>query len=213
MLPWKSAFIEYFKPGAELAQAIDIAIKRQGGISILFLKNHGIVIGGDSIPEVRSILGDVLTACHIMHVPKIVEVLPILPKVPLEARGRYRAIEDIDVQQLAQNSVLFNRLHSDWVLYPDHVVFLSTKAFVCPSWEDFFSRKNGDQIFPELIFIENEGVFVAPNFNLAKTAQLRCYYDLISRVSNETALDPLNELEIAELLNWDAEKLRQKMSV
>ena len=81
------------------------------------------------------------------------------------------------------------------------------------NWDNFFSQHDGDQIFPELIFIKNDGVFIAPSFNLAKTAQLRCFYDVISRVSNEAALDPLNELEIAELLNWDAEKLRQKMSV
>lgn len=208
-LPWKSAFIEYFKPGAELAQAIDIAIKMQDGISILFLKNHGIVIGGDSIQEVYSILGAVLTACHNMQVS---EVVKFIPKLPVEAIGRYRAIEDIDVQQLAKNSILFNHLHSNWVLYPDHVVFLSPKAFVYPSWEDFFSRQISNQTFPELIFIENEGVFVAPNFNRTKTAQLRCYYDVISRVFTRATLNPLNESEIAELLNWDAEKLRQNMS-
>ena len=212
-LPWKSAFIEYFKPGAELAQAICNVMKVQDGIRVLFLKNHGIVIGGDSILEVRSILEGVLKACSIIHAPELVKVRPTFPKVPVEAGEIYRAIEDIDVQQLAQNSVLFNHLHSDWVLYPDHVVFFGPKAFSYKSWEDCFSQHNGDQIFPELIFIENEGVFVAPYFNRAKTAQLRCYYDVISRVLNETALNPLNELEIAELLNWDAEKLRQKMSV
>lgn len=211
-LPWKSTFIEYFKPGAELAQAIDIAIKMQDGISILFLENHGIVIGGDSIQEVHSILGAVLMACHNMQVSEVVNFIPKIPKLPIEAKGKYRAIEDIDVQQLAQNSILFNQLHSNWVLYPDHAVFLSPKAFVYPSWEVFFSREISDQTFPELIFIENEGVFVAPNFNRTKIAQLRCYYDVISRVSTKATLNPLNELEIAELLNWDAEKLRQKMS-
>lgn len=211
-LPWKSAFIEYFKPGAELAQAVDIALKMQSGIRILFLKNHGIVIGGASILEVNSILENVLKACSVMHAFELVKVPLKLPKVPVEAKGIYKAIEDIDVQQLAQNSKLFNRLNSDWALYPDHVVFLSSKAFVYKSWEDFFSQHNLDQIFPELVFIENEGVFVAPSFNRAKTAQLRCYYDVISRVLDETALNPLNELEIAKLLNWDAEKLRQKMS-
>lgn len=212
-LPWKSAFIEYYKPGAELALAICNVMKVQNGIRVLFLKNHGIVIGGDSILEVRSILESVLKACPIIHAPELVKVTPTFPKVPVEAVEIYRAIEDIDVQQLAQNSVLFNHLHSDWVLYPDHVVFLGPKAFSYKSWEDFFSQHNGDQIFPELIFIKNDGVFIVPSFNLAKTAQLRCFYDVISRVSNEAALDPLNELEIAELLNWDAEKLRQKMSV
>ena len=212
-LPWKSAFIEYVKPGAELAQAIAHALKMQDGIRVLFLKNHGIVIGGDSILEVRSILGDVLKACPIMHAPEVVEVPPKLPKVPAEARERYRAIEDIDIQQLAQNSILFNHLYSDWVLYPDHVVFLGSKAFAYESWEDFFSLCNLLQDYPDVIFIENEGVFAMLNFSLAKTVQLRCYYDVISRVLNKTALNPLNELEITKLLNWDSEKLRQKMSV
>jgi len=212
-LPWKSAFIEYFKPGAELAQAIDIAMEMQDGIRVLFLKNHGIVIGGDSILEVRSILEDVLKACPIMHAPEFVKVPPKLSKVPVEAREIYRAVEDVDVQQLAQNSMLFNHLHSDWVLYPDHVVFLGSKAFAYESWEDFFGHHNLLQAYPDLIFIENEGVFTRPNFSLARTVQLRCYYDVISRVLDHAALNPLNELEIGELLNWDAEKLRQMMSV
>ena len=212
-LPWKSAFIEYFKPGAELAQAIDIAMKMQGGIRVLFLKNHGIVIGGDSILEVRSILRDVLRTCHTTLSPELAKFPSKVTEVPVRVKGVYRAFEDIEVQQLAQNPSLFSRLKSDWVLYPDHVVFLGVKAFTYNSWDNFFSQHDRDQIFPELIFIKNDGVFIASSFNLAKTAQLRCFYDVISRVSNEAALDPLNELEIAELLNWDAEKLRQKMSV
>jgi rhamnose utilization protein RhaD (predicted bifunctional aldolase and dehydrogenase) len=212
-LHWKSVFIEYFKPGAELAQAIDIAMKMQGGIRVLFLKNHGIVIGGDSILEVRSILRDVLRTCHTTLSPELAKFPSKVTEAPVRVKGVYRAFEDIEVQQLAQNPSLFSRLKSDWVLYPDHVVFLGVKAFTYNSWDNFFSQHDGDQIFPELIFIKNDGVFIAPSFNLAKTAQLRCFYDVISRVSNEAALDPLNELEIAELLNWDAEKLRQKMSV
>jgi rhamnose utilization protein RhaD (predicted bifunctional aldolase and dehydrogenase) len=212
-LPWQSVFIEYFKPGVELAQAVCIAMEMQGEINVLFLQNHGVVIGGDSILEVRSILEAVLKACHIMQAPELVKVATKLPKVPVEAGKMYGAIKDIDVQQLAQNSILFNHLHSDWVLYPDHVVFLGSKAFVYESWKYFFSHDNLSQACPDLIFIENEGVFARNNFSLAKIIQLRCYYDVISRVLNEGELNPLNELEIAKLLNWDAEKLRQKMSV
>lgn len=212
-LHWKSVFIEYFKPGAELAQAIDIAVKMQDGIRVLFLKNHGIVIGGDSILEVRSILEDMLKACPTTLSHELAKFPSKVTEVPVRVKGVYRAFEDIEVQRLAQNPSLFSRLKSDWVLYPDHVVFLGVKAFTYNNWDNFFSQHDGDQIFPELIFIKNDGVFIAPSFNLAKTAQLRCFYDVISRVSNEAALDPLNELEIAELLNWDAEKLRQKMSV
>ena len=212
-LPWKSAFIEYFKPGAELAQAIDIAMKMQDGIRILFLKNHGIVIGGDSIPEVRSILEDVLKACPTTSSPELAKFPSRMPEVPVRAKGVYRAFEDIEVQQLAQNPSLFNRLKSDWVLYPDHVVFLGAKAFIYKGWENFFYQHNVGQILPDLIFIGNEGVFVAPNLNYAKTVQLRCFYDVISRVVATEKLNPLQESEILVLLNWDAERLRQEASI
>ena len=65
---------------------------------------------------------------------------------------------------------------------------------------------------PELVFIENTGVFVRPEFNQAKAVQLRCYYDVISRVAADANLDPLSQSAIDELLNWDAEKLRQQMA-
>ena len=68
-LPWGSMFIEYFKPGSELAKVIAGEMKNKGEISILFLQNHGIVVGGDSIIEVRSILDEVLKifASSIQH--------------------------------------------------------------------------------------------------------------------------------------------------
>ena len=96
------------------------------------------------------------------------------------------------------------------MLFPDHAVFLGAKAFIYSSWEEFLA-KHADN-FPELIFIENIGVFVRPDFNRAKGAQLRCYYDVISRVMPNASLDPLDEAAVHALLNWDAEKLRQQMS-
>jgi rhamnose utilization protein RhaD (predicted bifunctional aldolase and dehydrogenase) len=212
-LAWGSAFIEYFKPGAELAQAIDAAMKMKGGIHILFLKNHGIVIGGDSIQEVCSILKEVLDACPTKLSPVLELFSPEMPEVPAAVKEVYQPFDDIGVQQLAQNPSLYSRLHFDWALYPDHVVFLGPKAFTYKSWEYFFSQHKGDEIFPELIYIENVGVFVAPNFNRAKTVQLRCYYDVISRVLGTTMLNPLTESDITTLLNWDAEKLRQEISI
>jgi hypothetical protein len=53
---------------------------------------------------------------------------------------------------------------------------------------------------------------VRPEFNQAKAVQLRCYYDVISRVAADANLDPLSQSAIDELLNWDAEKLRQQMA-
>jgi rhamnose utilization protein RhaD (predicted bifunctional aldolase and dehydrogenase) len=95
-------------------------------------------------------------------------------------------------------------------LFPDHAVFLGPKANTYPSWNDFENHTAEEE--PELIFIENAGVFVKPDFSMAKTAQLRCYFDVISRVSSDARLEPLSESAVHALLNWDAEKLRQQMS-
>ena len=63
---------------------------------------------------------------------------------------------------------------------------------------------------PDLLFIKDIGVYVAPNFNLAKEAQLRCYYDVISRIKNNQDLSILSNECINELLDWDLEKYRIK---
>lgn len=212
-LTWKSAFIEYFKPGSELAQAIDIVIKKEKGIRILFLRNHGIVLGGDSIREIHSMLESVLKACSAMLTSVPSESVGRLPDIPPRAVGKYQLFNDIGVQQLAQNVLFFDLLKSNWALYPDHVVFLGSRPFTYVSWEEFFMPHNGEQPSPDLIFIKSEGVFITKNFNLAKTAQLHCYYDVISRVVSATALNPLTESDIGTLLNWDAEKLRQRIAV
>ena len=102
------------------------------------------------------------------------------------------------------------------IAHADHTdllaVFLGKEAFIYPSWESFVSAADSQAQLPELIFIENTGVFVKPNFNLAKMAQLRCYFDVISRVGPTAQLDPLSDNEVSALLNWDAEKLRQQMA-
>lgn len=203
-----SIFVDYHKPGPELAQAIDRAIKgkkNHSSANVVLLKNHGIVIGADSIEEIQSLLQAINTACEPKNMPVI--AVHILPSS--EVNG-YIPFADPQVQKLALNPSLYKRLQSDWVLFPDHAVFLGPKAFTFTSWNDFLA-KNTDHS-PELIFIANVGVFVKSDFSMAKSAQLRCYYDVISRVMPNAILDPLDEAAIDALLNWDAEKLRQQMS-
>jgi rhamnose utilization protein RhaD (predicted bifunctional aldolase and dehydrogenase) len=207
-----TAFVGYHKPGPELAQAIDHALKRQPNINAIFLKNHGIVIGGNSIQEIESLLQSIMDICRSEKAPKRSPFLKKLPAVARQCAQHYIAFPDVEVQQLALDPTLFKRLQSDWVLFPDHVVFLGPKTFTYSSWGDFIAHVPALVDWRELIFIENTGVFVKPDFSLAKTAQLRCYYDVISRVTPDAYLEPLDDIAIHALLNWDAEKLRQQMA-
>ena len=57
-------------------------------------------------------------------------------------------------------------------LAPESIISCAAPTLMeCPLM--FATSSLEDQALPELIFIENEGVFSSPNFNQAKTAQLR----------------------------------------
>jgi len=48
-----SVIVDYFKPGAELAAAIKEALEGNREAKAIFLKNHGIVVGGADIEEIQ----------------------------------------------------------------------------------------------------------------------------------------------------------------
>lgn len=181
--------IDYYKPGAPLAEAVHHALKKNPLAKIVFLKNHGVVIGGEDINEIKSTLSNLIKKLSAKSLDDALSYLPI---------------EDSEIHQLARHPELFKRLQSHWVLYPDHVVFLGPKAFTYPTWQALKAA----QELPELIFIENDGTYIKPSFNKAKQLQLRCYYDIISRQKSDASLKILTHVEIAELLNWDAEQYR-----
>ena len=203
----KAAFVGYHKPGPELAQGIYKALQSVPEANVIFLQNHGIVIGADSIEGIYSVLNKIDTAFAPQEMPIRASTSLTPHSSPIVG---YVPFPDNEVQLLAFDPHLFRRLHQDWVLYPDHAVFLGPKANTYSSWESFQNQTSGES--PELIFIENAGVFIKPEFNKAKTVQLRCYFDVVSRVSPDACLEPLNESAVHALLNWDAEKLRQQMS-
>jgi len=207
--PW--AVVEYYKPGAALAAEISAALIQKPTTKVIFLKNHGVVIGGSDVAEVDQIIGkltlalstrpaDILPPSHLMFVP------------PAHLIDQYAPVADLDIHQLALNPDLFNRLSSEWALYPDHVVFLGPKAYAYQKWEALNGQKMFLNELPELVFISGKGVYAKPSFNKAKQVQLRCYFDVIVRQKPHSPMRVLTNIQIAELLNWDAEQYRMNLA-
>lgn len=205
------AIVDYHKPGAALAASVSATLARQPNIDVIFLKNHGVVIGGADIAEVSNILGMLTEALNTAPASMCKNPINTWPRA-LEQSNEYIPIEDADVHQLALNTELFNRLATDWALYPDHVVFLGARAHAYNTWQTFAEANKNKHEQPELVFILGNGVFVKPTFNAAKSAQLRCYYDVLARQSTSHILNALTNEQIAELLNWDAEQYRQNFA-
>lgn len=202
-------FVGYHKPGPELAQVIHRELEANPTANVVFLKNHGIVVGAESIEAVFGLIKSITLNCPPKR--KILNANNMIPSQSSAPAG-YIAFQDSQVQELATNPELYKRLQFDWVLYPDHAVFLGPKAFTYGSWAAFEGEEKNNIDKPDLVFIQNSGVFVNPSFNLSKTAQLLCYYDVISRILPEASLDPLDADSINSLINWDAELLRRRLS-
>ena len=208
-LRWTS--IKYHKPGAALARAVWAALKREPDAKVIFLANHGVVIGASTLDEVDDILCHLTTSLAVCprdfvstqftsHVIKLKETLSYLP------------ISDIPVHQLAIDSFLFELLPTCWALYPDHVVFLGSQPFCYDDIDQACADLLDRNACPEIIFIRNIGVFAQPTLSLAKLIQLKCYYDVLSRQKNPQIINALNNEQVAELLNWEAEHYRMNLS-
>ena len=203
------ASVPYAKPGPTLAMAVHEVTKRIPHLNVVLLENHGVVIGGESVTEVDSILKHLCSHFKEDPLTPVVASNHSLPSSPVT--DAYEQVADDGIQQLAVDTRLYDQLESNWALYPDHVVFLGPKAYFFASLHEFMARYQVPKQLPDLIFIKNVGVFVKDNFSKAKLLQLRCYYDVLSRQMPGSKLRSLSTVEVAEILDWDAEKYRQSL--
>jgi rhamnose utilization protein RhaD (predicted bifunctional aldolase and dehydrogenase) len=200
-------FVDYKKPGAQLAEATRAALDQFPNADIVFLQNHGIVLGGASVEHVEENLAAVTSKlCH----AAMFEPLARSDSQPVGSAfyGEYVPIADERLHQLATEPQLFDRLRADWALYPDHVVFLGPRAHVFNCWDALCALDLPNAQLPELVFIRGSGAFVRNTFHSAKTVQLRCYYEVLIRQERDSAVSSLTPSDVADLISWEAEQYR-----
>jgi rhamnose utilization protein RhaD (predicted bifunctional aldolase and dehydrogenase) len=199
--------VGYRKPGLALAQALGKALAHAGGADVVMLQNHGVVIGGQDVAQVEQRLASLTTAFRGDARPPVEAETGYSP-----ASKSYEWVSDVGIRQLALDPALFDRLERDWALYPDHVVFLGGRPYCYSTIGDFLGDWPDDKASPEIVFIRSMGVMARAGISAAKLAQLRCYYDVLTRQAPREGLATLRPDQIAELLNWDAEKYRIGLS-
>ena len=199
--------VDYFKPGAELAQAVSARLLQQPDVDVIFLQNHGVVIGGASIADIEIILQKLVLLLQNTMAPLLVDGEAAEAASILKSQT-YCLCSDPEVNQLATNHYLSSRQESEWVLYPDHAVFLGAQAAILGhsiSLNDLGEKK------PAFIFDLGTGVYESKMVTTAQKVQLRCYYDVLIRQPVTEKLLTLSPGAIVELLNWDAEKYRKSL--
>ena len=204
-------WIDYFTPGPKLAKAIKTKLRNVAFIpEIIFLQNHGVVLGADSLQKIDLLIKDLKKRFNSKSFNHSLKPEGENINKYLELSKSIKLIEEKFANILVLNSKHFKYLKKNWALYPDHIVFLGKKPFVYEKINDFInSMKIG--LTPELIFVKNIGVFHSEKFSHAKKVQLKCYVDLIVRIKNGSILRNLSDNEIDFLTSWEDEKYRTRM--
>ncbi|MBM6446952.1 class II aldolase [Pseudomonas sp. MIL9] len=203
-------YAEYKKPGEELARVVNNALSLKNA-NVVFLQNHGVVIGGDSTDEIFSTLNILIDGLK-ATLPRQINKQIDFDSITTGPEATYILFPDNEIHELVHHPEYFYSLKKQWALYPDHVVFLGARPFTYTSKDQFLSSILNNKETPDLVFIKNTGVYIKENFSIAKRVQLRCYYDVLIRLQGNESLHSLTPKQIAELLNWDAEQYRMSIA-
>jgi rhamnose utilization protein RhaD (predicted bifunctional aldolase and dehydrogenase) len=207
----KWTYVDYFKPGAELASAIAEKLLNKPKVDVVFLQNHGVVIGGECVSEIENLLQKLLILLHNRITP-IMKNLDAINGSFSHHSQTYIPCTDSDINLLATNEFLSQRLEYEWALYPDHAVFLGGQAAILGN---SMTLENIDTLIdnkPAYVFDLGKGVYENKAVTKAQKLQIRCYYEVLIRQPIDEKLVTLSPTSIIELLNWDAEKFRKSQS-
>lgn len=173
----------------------------------MILENHGIVLGGQNILEVEALLEGLLR-CFTRE-PRIqIRPSPEPTTADFADYSSYYSINDKEINWLVYDDRYFAYLSLAWALYPDHVVFLGPRAECYDSFELWRGKASAVIHKSDVVFIRDCGIWVRRDFTQAKQQQLRCYFDVVSRLDNKDQVRTLSSEQVAALTDWEAEKFR-----
>ena len=191
-------FIDYYKPGSILGKAIFNKILKNKNLEIFFLRNHGIIIAGDTLQYCEKLLKDLIKIFKI-NFKKL-----SFDKKEYSLRN-FKLLNNKYINDLILNKNKIKFLKNSWSLYPDHIVFLGSK---CNIIKKYNPKKNYNF---SLLFVENKGVFKSKDFTFLEEIMLKLYSFIIEFNINKD-LNSLNKMQIDEIVNWDAEHYRINLS-
>lgn len=206
----KWALIPYRRPGIPLAQAIDgIAETRP---DVIILANHGLIVCGETVDEVRNRIQRVVTA--FAGVTRHFSAPAIAPLEKICRDTDYRPALDAGTHATALHPRNI-QIANGGSLYPDHVIFLGTKIGLLAAGQTVndltsdFTRR-GEQP-PKLIIAPGMGVILQRDLTTGGEAMARCLGEVVSRIPDDEPIVYLTKADEHALSGWEAEKYRQSL--
>lgn len=206
----KYSVVRYAKPGIELSKEIQKYLD-QFLPNILFLKNHGLVIGSDNINEVLELIYFVSNKLN--RKEKINSSLNqnLLKKISQDTN--FRPTKFSKANQIAASKRNIN-ISTFGTLFPDQVIFLGLNPFKLVNIKEVKDIIMSYSISSKLpiIIVPNSGVLVPKNIKHESEELLLALNLIILKIPDNIKLNYLNKNEEIALINSDDEKYRQKLN-
>jgi rhamnose utilization protein RhaD (predicted bifunctional aldolase and dehydrogenase) len=198
--------IEYYKPGLELAKHID-----NTNYDIYFLKNHGVIIHGDTIEEIINKMKVISSNLF----PKStsysdIDTIYTIYKTIKELTSKYYVIKPF--YNVSTKNI--NQITSFNQYTPDIVVFLQSKPLHIGDTNIKNSITNyyiDEHNIPSVIILNNMYYILGLTHEqcISINEILISYIDISSSVLN---INLLSTSDVNNLINWDKEKERKQLN-
>ena len=199
-ISWK--WIPYRRPGKPLSDEILKTIGKEIP-NVLILANHGLVIGEESIEKAENLQIKVISllkqSLRKFNRPDLASLKEIAYKIP----GAKLPIKEI-IHSLGNDYFSF-KLANNLPPYPDHVVFCGKKPWII---EDLYIPSNKVKYG----IIKGLGVIILEKESKVLEEMLAAQSEIFLRISLDAKINFLTEKDCDNLINWEAEKYRQRMN-
>ena len=197
-LDW--ALVPYQRPGVPLTRAIG-EVMGSPAAKVYVLKNHGLIVCGESVEEADSLLQEVERRLHLPA--RRVDSGNAISTLPIGWSNR------VENAFLACDETASSRARAA-SYYPDHVVFLGPALPVIAE-DRMEAYVNSEPAFP-VVLVEGTGTLVRNDIRPSALAMLECLQNVLCRVPADWTMTGLSKSDEMSLLNWDAEKYRQALA-
>jgi rhamnose utilization protein RhaD (predicted bifunctional aldolase and dehydrogenase) len=204
------AIVPYTKPGANLARAVMAALRPE--TNVVVLRNHGLIVAAETVAQAEALLTRVVAA--LTSTP--LTVSPDLGRLAARADDAYAPLPaDHPLHAVACEPRLLGAALAG-SLYPDHVIFCGVGAVALGDDETpamaCARQKAAGLPEPAFLLVPGIGALIRGSASEGARALARCLGDVLSRLEPGAGVQALSLAENAELLDWDAEKYRQRLN-
>ncbi len=202
--------IKYVKPGINLTREIKKQMNLKKVPEILFLSNHGLVIGANTLEKVlytTYLISDRLNSKinkqfkgDLLKLKKICKNTPYKPSMFNKAHNI--AFDSRSIEIAVSGS-----------MYPDHVVFLGTRTITAESNNEILNivKTNSTMKLP-LIIVPKCGIIVPKETSIEAEEMVLALSLIIEKIPKGRLINYLTKKEEAELINWKEELYRMQLN-